>query len=131
MAKVLKSFTFETRARGGFASKYPWQEWMDGRIHQLEAGKDFNGKAQTFRYLAVKQAKRLGKTLNFALIKKGEGKDAVVTAVVIQAVKAKPADPKPNAKTGKEAGGGEEANGGNGGDENGGGNGGGDSQASE
>jgi hypothetical protein len=120
MAKVLKSFTFETRARGGFASKYPWQEWMDGRIHQLEAGKDFNGKAQTFRYLAAKQAKKLGKTLNFALIKKGEGKDAVVTAVVIQAVKAKPADAKPNAKTGKEADSGEE----NGGEEkNGGGNG--------
>lgn len=39
MAKVLKSFEFRSAVGGG---KYPWDEWLDGQIHQLDAD-DFGG----------------------------------------------------------------------------------------
>ena len=37
MAKVMKRFDFPTSRR----MRYPWDDWLDGQIWELERGKDF------------------------------------------------------------------------------------------
>lgn len=63
MAKVLKEFTFGERAAK--ASKYPWAEWMDGKIRMLEGGegKDFQSKCAAILAQARSKAKKAGMAL--------------------------------------------------------------------
>jgi hypothetical protein len=43
-------------------SIYPWDEWLDGSVWELEQGVDFKGTPATFRSVAIGQArKREGK----------------------------------------------------------------------
>ena len=54
MGEILDEFSFV----GGPRGKYPWDEWLDGRIHRLQRGEDFEPSAQTFRgpcHFAAKQ----------------------------------------------------------------------------
>jgi hypothetical protein len=53
-------------------SKYPWEDWLDGDIWELTQGKDFKGRATTFRSNARSQAKRRGGKLR-ARILRSEG----------------------------------------------------------
>ena len=57
MARVLKSHEFGTR---GGAAKYPWDEWMDGRIYEIKQGVDFDGKPAPFRAYLYQHAIRNG-----------------------------------------------------------------------
>ena len=38
MSKVLEEFSFKFSSK----SKYPWDEWSDGRIYEIKKGIDFN-----------------------------------------------------------------------------------------
>jgi len=41
-------------------SRYPWNEWLDGSVWELEPGTDFKGKVPTFRSMAIHHAKKRG-----------------------------------------------------------------------
>jgi hypothetical protein len=41
---------------------YPWDEWLDGRVWELEQGKDFQSTTQSFRQIAYNRAGQRGKS---------------------------------------------------------------------
>lgn len=53
MAKKLKDYDFTE-------TKYPWSEWLDGSIWELEHGSDFETKMETFRTQVYTSAKKRG-----------------------------------------------------------------------
>jgi hypothetical protein len=55
--KTLKSFDFKSSSGH---SAYPWHELLDGKIHQLEEGKDYACKASNLVVLARRNAEKLG-----------------------------------------------------------------------
>ena len=58
MAKVLKSFDFTGRSG---AAKYPWNEWLDGRVWELSFDHDVKSKSkESFRSSCHLAAERLG-----------------------------------------------------------------------
>lgn len=57
MAKILDEVP-EGKKRGP-KGKYPWDDWFDGRIWELEAGKDFDCTLPTMEDNVRKAAKRL------------------------------------------------------------------------
>jgi hypothetical protein len=56
MARVLDSFP--AAHWGGSAPVYPWHLWFDGRVWELEQGKDFVTSRHTFRNTASCAARR-------------------------------------------------------------------------
>lgn len=46
MAEVVNGYEFTKATR---ESKYPWGEWLDGRVWKLTSGVDFDTNAATFR----------------------------------------------------------------------------------
>jgi hypothetical protein len=64
MSKVLK--TFEWKSFGGGA-KHPWDVWMDGSIHQLDASDYGECKPQTLQMMARKQARKRGLALRVSM----------------------------------------------------------------
>lgn len=58
MAEVLESFTFRPDAKG--FKKYPWHEWMDGRIWKLCRGVDFECDPKSMRTQISVYARRKG-----------------------------------------------------------------------
>ena len=54
MARTLERFPEPSNA------KYPWEEWLDGRVWELTPGEDFTAKVTTLRSNAQLQAKRRG-----------------------------------------------------------------------
>lgn len=62
MAKVLKHFVFSRGAKKG-TSLYPLDEWLDGRIYQLERRHDFSCTTQSMRATLYSRAKKRGGTL--------------------------------------------------------------------
>lgn len=71
MAEVLDSYDFATNA-----SRYPWDEWMDGQIRKLVGGKDFQVKTTSLITSAKKAAAKRGKGLNV----RTDGNDVVLQA---------------------------------------------------
>ena len=60
MAKVLKSFHFTGRSG---ASKYPWNEWLDGRVWEISFDRDVKSKhRESFRSLCHTAARHRGGT---------------------------------------------------------------------
>lgn len=41
-------------------TKYPWQQWFDGRAWELRRGEDFGCTARSMRSSAIQAAKRMG-----------------------------------------------------------------------
>jgi hypothetical protein len=75
--KTLKSFDWKTATP--FKSKHNWDAILDGGIHQLEHGVDFQCKAATFATLVRSAAKKRGL---------GVRVNAVEGGLVVQAVPA-------------------------------------------
>jgi hypothetical protein len=67
MARVIDTFPAATSQ-----SRYPWDEWLDGRVWELIAGEDFSSKPETIRQNATVQAHRRGGTARTRLIQDGE-----------------------------------------------------------
>jgi len=61
MAKTLDSFDF-TLAKA--SRRYPWTEWLDGRVWQLEAGVDFTCRPHGFTTAVRNNAKKVGAAVN-------------------------------------------------------------------
>lgn len=51
MAEVVDSFPL-----AGYARKYPWESWKDGRIYKLERGVDFQSSPRRFVHAAHRHA---------------------------------------------------------------------------
>ena len=73
MARKLEKFPVAA------ASRYPWDELMDGNAWELIEGEDFTAKPQTLIMNARTQATRRGGKLRTRLLQNGDR-----TAVVIQ-----------------------------------------------
>ena len=54
MSTILNSFPATT---GGAPPKYPWTEWLDGRIWKLAQGSDFDCTISSFRVMVHKAAR--------------------------------------------------------------------------
>ena len=63
--------------------RYPWDEWLDGSVWELEKGRDFNSKVPTFRANAQTQARKRGRSVRTRLLDDGH-----VTRLVIHFRKA-------------------------------------------
>jgi hypothetical protein len=60
MSKVLKAFNFDAR---GKRNVYPWDQWLDGRVHELRHGVDYTKGARSVISGAHSQAKKRGLVL--------------------------------------------------------------------
>lgn len=56
MAKKVREMPEGKRREG----KYPWDEWLDGSVWELEPGSDFKVELDSMRSLAISAAKRQG-----------------------------------------------------------------------
>jgi hypothetical protein len=66
--KTLKAFDFPDRGDRG---TYDWEKLLDGKIYQLEQGKDFQCKPATIITMARNQAKKAGKGLKAVKVENG------------------------------------------------------------
>lgn len=69
------------------ADRYPWDEWLDGDVWDLEPGKDFHVKTQSMRTMAVAKAKERGFKVRTAT-------DPDTRHFVLQALLDQPVEPK-------------------------------------
>lgn len=83
MARVIEEFPATTRQ-----SKYPWDEWTDGQIWELEAGKDFTQQIESMRQAAAKQAKQ--RNLAFRTAKVTRDKKDYLVLQFLKIAKTKP-----------------------------------------
>ena len=65
MARVLEHYTFVSKGRGG---RYDWPSLLDGRIHALTHGEDFDCKPESLRNGARQAATAHGKGINTAVV---------------------------------------------------------------
>lgn len=66
MSAVLKSWP--PGAKRGSNNPYPWDKWFNGRIWQLEAGKDFHVSVKSFATALRTRARALGLTVRSATV---------------------------------------------------------------
>lgn len=80
MAKIL---TEMPKKAGGIGRKpiYPYDEWLDGQIRQLDVGEDFTAKPQSVVASLRQTAEQRGMKLRSRFV---FGDDKVVTGIVIQ-----------------------------------------------
>ena len=74
MSTVLKSFdwTFVSRNSASPRSRsYPWTEWFDGRIHQLEPGTDFDCPPVSLERVIRTSANRRGIKVRVRITEEG------------------------------------------------------------
>ena len=72
MSTILDSFP--AGAPGGAKPKYPWGEWLDGRVWRLTRGFDFDCTIQSFRVMVHKSARDRGMKVRTVF----DGEDAIV-----------------------------------------------------
>ncbi len=80
--KTLKSFQFPETA-GIIKAKYQWNVLLNGNIHQLEAGKDFQCKPTTFIMMVRSRAKKAGITVKVAKVENGVVIQAILDELVL------------------------------------------------
>lgn len=76
MAKELDEFPQTRGRRAGAASRYPLDEWFNGKVWQLDAGEDFDAKPENIRITLSKAAKARDGKLRTALV--NDGKSVVI-----------------------------------------------------
>ena len=67
MARTLEKFP---QVRG--AARYPWDEWLDGRVWELVPGEDFQAKVTTLKANAQIQAKKRSGRVRTRQIRSGD-----------------------------------------------------------
>lgn len=80
MARVIRQFPDPPPAGGVHGIKYPWDEWLDGKVWELEIGADFYSSRESFRHAAGEAGRRRGFQVQTA-VPRGEN------TVIIQAVR--------------------------------------------
>lgn len=64
MAKQLDEFPEGIRV--GRPGKYPWDEWFNGKVWEVEAGTDFSTTPESFRMTIKSAAKSRGGSVKIA-----------------------------------------------------------------
>jgi hypothetical protein len=59
-------------------TRYPWDEWLDGRVWALTVGEDFNAKVNTLKANAQLQAKKRGGRIRTRLLEDGDKQTLVI-----------------------------------------------------
>jgi len=77
MAEILDDFEFQ--GRGGFQQKYPYDQWLNGKVWKLLEGTDYECSIGSIRACVYTAAKRRGMVARTNLIMEGKG-------LIIQAV---------------------------------------------
>lgn len=67
MARTLKEFPISPKAR------YPWDQWLDGQVWQLEERDDYGCKTTTLRQNAKVQATKRGGRVKSCVNKEPDG----------------------------------------------------------
>ena len=75
MAKVLKDFP----VRAGKNSRYPWDEWLNGRVWRLVYGTDFHVTSHSFLGSLSYRAKRSG----IKVRTQHDGNDALIIQAIL------------------------------------------------
>lgn len=75
MAQVLQELPKRTGV--GRTEKYPYDEWLDGKIYQLDAGADFEGKVTAFSTSIRQAAGRRNLKVNLVTLENGVAVQAV------------------------------------------------------
>jgi len=79
MSKVLDTWPSPRNHAVSRNRKYPWEDWLDGRIHKLKSGKDFHCKLLSFRMTISRECiKRNVKYRSYT----PNGKDLVLQALI-------------------------------------------------
>lgn len=73
MARTLETFPVP---RGQM--RYPWDEWLDGRVWELVAGEDFTAKVPTLKANAQLQAKKRNGRVRTRQLREGERQKVVL-----------------------------------------------------
>lgn len=73
MARTLEEFPAPTGQQ-----RYPWDQWLDGRVWELTQGTDFAAKPSTFRTNAQLQASKRGGTAKTRSLKQGDAEVVVL-----------------------------------------------------
>lgn len=76
MAKILRNFNFD-----GGGEKYPYDEWFDGRIYQLDRGIDFTVHPNSMRINLYNAAERRGLQVQTRILESQE----TPVSVIVQA----------------------------------------------
>jgi hypothetical protein len=74
MAQVIDKLPPRERARGGRPSKYPYDEWLDGRPWVLLHGEDFRCGTRSMEGILRRQARLRHGTLETRTLREGEEK---------------------------------------------------------
>jgi len=81
MAEILDDHEFT--GRGGFAPKYPYDQWLNGKVWKLLEGTDYKCSLGSMRACVYTAAKRRGLVARTNVILKGKG-------LIIQAILPQP-----------------------------------------
>lgn len=90
MATKLETFPPSTRGR---KSQYPWDQWGDGSIWQLQRGVDFTATAQSMRQNVSKAASQVGKSARTSIVR-GQDENGADDTLIVQFVPIDPNKPK-------------------------------------
>ena len=71
MAEILDDHEFT--GRGGFARKYPYDQWLNGKVWKLLEGTDYKCSLGSMRACVSAAAKRRGLVARTNVILKGKG----------------------------------------------------------
>ena len=71
--KILDEFP-DPKRRG----KYPWDEWLDGKVRLLRKGDQYTTSTDTMRAVASNAAKKAGKRLRTKVTKDDDGCEALI-----------------------------------------------------
>jgi hypothetical protein len=77
MARELESFPPRRRA-----SKYPWEEWLNGRPWLLRHGEDYTVSSASMRASVARKAKELGKQVRTQASTDDDGTEALIIQAV-------------------------------------------------
>ena len=68
MAKKLDTLPIIPHGR---SASYPWHEWLDGNIWQLERGTDFTSEASVMQTYVLRKVKNAGLAGKLKVIRRG------------------------------------------------------------
>ncbi len=71
MAKIIDAEDIQWGGSPG--SRYPWDEWFDGKARILAKGEDFTSQISSFRTTVYECARRRGLKVRIATVDNGKG----------------------------------------------------------
>jgi hypothetical protein len=80
MARKLSEFPKPVRR-----AKYPWDQWLDGSVWELQAGEDYDTTTASMRASASRAAKELGRDIKTQIVRGEDGSESLIIQAVDEA----------------------------------------------